>query len=86
MIYIPCTKCGVGSVYANIAKEAAVEPDSWDDGFWQSYHHYYNPTTNTGNGAYNCYYYANLAKNKYDIPELQMHIQILDTQVTICLI
>lgn len=68
LIYIACTKWSVGTYYAGIAKDASTEPDDWDDGFWQSLHHYYDPLTHTGLGAYNCGAYADIAKNKYDIP------------------
>ncbi len=63
--YISVTKWGFSSYYANIAKAAAPAPDGWDTGFWQSYHHYYNPNLGFGGAPGNCNYYAGFAKTNY---------------------
>lgn len=66
IIHIACIKWGVSSSYAQIANNSAPVPDTWNDGFWQGYHHYYDPVLHTGNAAYNCQYRANLAKTSYN--------------------
>lgn len=70
IIYIACTKWGVDSTHANIAKYASDDPDSWDSGFWQSYNHYYDPSIDFGYAAMNCDDFANDAKNYYDNVQL----------------
>jgi len=65
IIYISVTKWGINSYYANIAKNSADDPDSWDSGFWQSYNHYYNPNLGTGNAPANANTYAGFAKTNY---------------------
>ncbi|MDW7727786.1 MAG: hypothetical protein SCH70_11880 [Candidatus Methanoperedens sp.] len=62
---ISVTKWGVSSYYAGIAGLASLLPDDWDSGFWQSWHHYYNPYFGTGNAPTNANYYAGIARTNY---------------------
>ncbi|KXS40851.1 MAG: hypothetical protein AWU59_2363 [Methanolobus sp. T82-4] len=70
MIYRAVRKWGIDTTYANIAKNAAAEPDSWDSGFWQSYNHYYDPSIGFGYAAMNCEDFIDDAATYYDNAQL----------------
>lgn len=70
MIYRAVRKWGIDVTYANIAKNAAAEPDSWDTGFWQSYNHYYDPSIGFGYAAMNCEDFIDDAATYYDNAQL----------------
>ena len=66
MAYLAVKKWGISDTYANVARDYAAVPDDWDDGFWQSYNHYWNPDTDNGWGPYNCAVFAGYASDYYD--------------------
>jgi hypothetical protein len=70
IIEIAVTKWGISSTYADIAREAADNPDSWDSGFWQSYNHYYDPSIGFGYAAMNCEDFIEDAETYYDNSQL----------------
>jgi hypothetical protein len=63
LAYIVCNKLGINDKYANIAGDAADEPDYWSTP--TKYSHYYNPDLKTGNAPLRCSQYMSAAKSYY---------------------
>lgn len=67
MTRIAVKKVGITDYYADIASNAADDPDTWPyPQIWQSYNHYYDPVADNGLAAVNCDSHAGVAAAYYD--------------------